>query len=618
MSKAEAEQGLDSLLEYIKRGRGFDFTGYKRSSLVRRVNRRMQELGMEAYEDYLDRLEVYPDEFTQLFNTILINVTALFRDAEAWSYLAQEVIPQILANKSGGQQIRAWSAGCASGEEAYTLAIVLAEALGIDAFRNQVKIYATDLDEEALAEARQATYSAKALQVLPEELTRKYFEFVGGRYAFRNDLRRCVIFGRHDLIQDAPISHLDLLICRNVLMYFNSETQSRVLSRFHFALNDDCFLFLGKAEMLLAHANLFTPLNLKHRVFLKSSKLNLRDRLLVLAQSGDETVGSTLARQIRMREASFDAMPLAQVVVNAAGTLVLVNEQARHLFDLKQRDVGRPFHDLALSYQPIELRSRIDEAMRSGKVIDLRNIEHNTSAEELQFLDVQVAPLLDADGESLGASISFTDVTRYNRLRLELQRSNQELETASEELQSTNEELETTNEELQSTVEELETTNEELQSTNEEMETMNEELQSTNEELQAINEELRERTEELNDTNAFLESILTGLRTGIVVLNRDTSISIWNHQAEELWGLRSDEVEGQLFLDLDIGLPVERLQATIENALSGEAEYQELFLDAINRRGRSIRCRITCTPLVNSKQRQGAILLMEEWKQEQL
>ncbi len=610
----DANPKFEALLGYIKRSRGFDFTGYKRSSLVRRVERRMQNINVETYDDYLDYLEVHPEEFSLLFNTVLINVTTFFRDALAWQCLTQEVIPQIVeARSSADEPIRVWSAGCASGEEAYTLAIVLAEALGPEQFRQRVKIYATDIDDEALSQARQASYQPKVLQSLPQDLLLRYFERSGDRHVFRSDLRRSVIFGRHDLVQDAPISRLDLLVCRNTLMYFNAETQNRVLARLHFALKGGGFLFLGKAEMLLTHAHLFTPIDLKHRIFSKVPKLNLRDRLLGLAQASEPEVASHLTRQTRLREAASDVAPVAQVAIDHNGILVLTNERARLLFGLKPHDLNRPFRDLELSYRPVELRSHIERVLSEQRPLVLSNIECLLPDSEIQYLEVQLLPLLD-EGSPLGVSISFTDVTLYKRLQGQLQRSSQELETAYEELQSINEELETTNEELQSTVEELETTNEELQSTNEEMETMNEELQSTNEELQAINEELRQRTDELNTTNAFLGSILTGLRTGVVVVDRQISILIWNHRAEDLWGLRADEAQGQFFLNLDIGLPVEQLRGIIRSVLLGSA-YEELLLDATNRRGRIVQCRVICTPLIGpGDENQGVILLMEEWE----
>jgi two-component system, chemotaxis family, CheB/CheR fusion protein len=614
MNSPQRDEKFEALLEYLQRTRGSDFTGYKRPSLMRRVSKRMQIVGHQDFGDYLDYLEVHPEEFTQLFNTILINVTGFFRDQAAWEYLGREVIPRILTGKKADEPIRAWSAGCASGEEAYTLAMVLAEALGLDAFRRRVKVYATDVDEEALTQARQANYPLRALQSLPPELKEKYLEPLGSCYVFRPDLRRAVIFGRHDLVQDAPISHLDLLVCRNVLMYFNAETQTRILARFHFALNDDGILFLGKAELLLTHANLFGPLDLRWRIFAKMPKLSLRDRLLLQTQAGDVEGGNNLTRQVRLREVSFDAAPVAQVVVDLNGHLALANERARSLFGLNLRDPGRAvFSDLELSYRPVELRSMIEQAYAERLTVARTNVERQLADGALQYLDVLVQPLQDNGGLLLGVSITFTDVSPFRRLQQDLERSTHELETAYEELQSTNEELETTNEELQSTVEELETTNEELQSTNEELETMNEELQSTNEELQTINEELRRRTAELNRTNTFLQSILTSLRTAVVVIDRAYSTLIWNHRAEDLWGLRSDEVQGQSFMNLDVGLPIAPLRGPIRACILGETDHQDVVLDATTRRGRAVRCRVTCTPLVNPEgERQGAILLMEE------
>jgi two-component system, chemotaxis family, CheB/CheR fusion protein len=232
--------------------------------------------------------------------------------------------------------------------------------------------------------------------------------------------------------------------------------------------------------------------------------------------------------------------------------------------------------------------------------------------DETLYIDVQITPLTDADAGLLGVILSFRDVTEPRRLREELQLANRQLETAYEELQSTNEELETTNEELQSTVEELETTNEELQSTNEELETMNEELQSTNDELQAINDELRDRSGELDHANRFLETILTGLRAGVTVLDTDMRVLVWNRRAEDLWGLRQEEIVGEHFLNLDIGLPTGQLRSLIRRTLSGEAGPHEVILPAVNRRGRTIQVRVAGSPLSGADGlATGAILLME-------
>jgi two-component system CheB/CheR fusion protein len=609
---AERDTKFENLLDYLRRTRGFDFTGYKRSSLMRRVQKRMEQVEIQDFSDYVDYLEVHPEEFVHLFNTILINVTAFFRDSEAWEYLARDILPRILAAKEPKDSIRVWSAGCAAGQEAYSLAILFVEALGAEAFQQRVKIYASDVDQEALAQARAAAYTATEVESVPGPWREKYFTPTAGRFVFRPELRRALIFGRHDLVQDAPISRLDLLVCRNTLMYLNAETQGKILARFHFALGDSGFLFLGKAEMLLTHSNLFNSTDLKHRVFTRAPRVNLRDRLLVMAQTGDQEAVQNLGRHVRLREAAFDSAPVAQMVVDAHGTVVLMNERLRQLFRLDLKDIGKPLQDLELSYRPAELRSIIEKARKERRPVLLDGVERHLPSGDVQYFDIEVMALNHNGEQLLGVRIAFHEVTRAIRLQTDLQRTNQELETANEELQSAHEELETTNEELQSTNEELETTNEELQSTNEELETMNEELQSTNEELETINGELRQRTTELDNSNTFLQSILSSLLSGVVVVDRRLAVVIWNHRSEDLWGLRNDEVQGKPFLDLDIGLPVRRLEEPIRDVLNG-TKIREVILEARNRRGKDIQCHVACTPLNDSsKQGQGVVLLMND------
>jgi two-component system CheB/CheR fusion protein len=607
----DGEDAFEAVLEYVKRSRGFDFTGYKRSSLVRRVERRLGEVGAADHAEYLDFLQVHPDEFAFLFNTLLINVTGFFRDPVAWDYLEREVIPRILEHKSPHEPIRIWSAGCASGEEAYSAAILLAEALDPAAYRDRVKIYATDVDEEALAQARQGTYGAKEVAALSLPRREQYFEPLGSSYVFRNDLRRAVIFGRHDLVQDAPISRLDLLLCRNVLMYFNTETQARVLNHLHFALSDDGYLFLGKAEMLLTRTHMFSPVDLKYRVFARVSAPGER-ALANNGPSGQPTLTVDADQAESLGQLSFDNAPVAQIVVNRDGMLTSANRSAQALFRLTGADLGSRFHDLELSYRPIELRSRIAEVHNGRTSVSVDNAEFLAEDGSTRYLDIVMTPLVDGEGTVLGVTITFEDVTRSKHLHDDLQKATEELETAYEELQSTNEELETTNEELQSTVEELETTNEELQSTNEELETMNEELQSTNTELETINDELQERTVDLDLANASLEAILTSLTGAVAVVDRDLRVGTWNAQAEDLWGLRVEEVRGESLLDLDFGLPVAELGSVLGACLAGDAPPSRVTLAATNRRGKGIVCRVTCSPFIGpGGERAGVVLLME-------
>jgi two-component system CheB/CheR fusion protein len=600
---------FEALLDYLKRSRGFDFIGYKRSTLIRRVEKRMQAVNVRDFGDYEDFLEVHPEEFGQLFNTILINVTGFFRDREAWDLLAREIVPKIITSKPPQGPVRVWVAGCASGEEAYTLAIVLCEALGHDVFRDRVKIYATDVDEEALAQARQASYYAKQMEDVPPPLREKYFEAATGQFIFNADLRRSIIFGRHDLIQDAPISRLDLLVCRNTLMYLNAETQGRILARFNFAVNDSGFLFLGRAEMLLTHSNLFQPVDLKHRIFAKTANGDARARLLQ-ARTGDLDTVNHVGRDVRLWEVSVDTAPVALIVVDANGALVHANAQARTLFGVTHLDVRRPLQDLEISYRPADLRSLIERAYAERRRVGQEGVERRVGKEEVQYFDLEVVPLYDG-GTTLGVSVYFTDVTRQQRLGEALERSRQDLETTNQELQSAQEALETTNEELQSSNEELETTNEELQSTNEELETMNEELQSTNTELQTLNDELRERTGQLDKTNLLLRSVVSRTLAALVAVDQRLHILLWNSQAENLWGLRSDEVLGMPLVQLDIGLPIEPLLGPIRQCVAGGTQVHEMILEATNRRGQQIKCYIHCTPLFKDEHSEpGALVFL--------
>ncbi|MFJ8824986.1 CheR family methyltransferase [Streptomyces sp. NPDC102467] len=609
----ETDEELEDLLGFLRDARGFDFTGYKRSSLGRRIRKRMADVGIDEYADYRDQLETNADEFSALFNTILINVTSIFRDADAWTYLQREVLPELIAGLDPAEEIRVWSAGCSSGEEAYSLAIMFAEALGLAEALTRVKIYGTDVDEEALRDARAGLYPARSLESLAPELRDKYFEQNGSQYSFRSDLRRRVIFGRHDITRDAPISRLDLLVCRNALMYFNVEAQTQIVDRFHFALRETGFLFLGKAEMLLNDADRFDVVSMRQRIFRRRRGSAVTAQYQPPAPKMRTGFGGemlTMARNRQLRDLILDAAPGAALAVDAEGVVVLINNHARVQFGLTTNDIGRPFQDLEISYRPVELRSLIDQATHERRTLRVNGAERRVG-EDLQYFDILVQPLVGGGGLPSVTHISFTDVTVTTQLKSEVKRVREDLETAYEELQSTNEELETTNEELQSSIEELETTNEELQSTNEELETTNEELQSGNEELETMNEEMRIRSEELDETRAFLEGVLTSIAAAVVVLDKDLNVKSWNRGAAELWGLRQDEVLDEPFFRLDFGLPTQQLFAVVEECVKTRKRGNPVEIDAVNRLGRGIGCTVQCSPF-DGHRGGGVVLLMEE------
>lgn len=360
----------------------------------------------------------------------------------------------------------------------------------------------------------------------------------------------------------------------------------------HLLVNPDGSLSLSQSELV----HFVRP---SADLLFESVAASYRERAITVVLTGTGSDGN-------MGVQAIDAALVAQVVVNHSGIVILANKQARSLFGLDPRDIGRPFKDLELSYRPLEMRSLIERARRERRALAVTDAERPLPAGEVQHLDVQVIPLQGNGEQLVGVSIIFQDVTQYHQLEEELLRSRQDRETAYEE-------LETTNEELQSTVEELQTTNEELQSTNEEMETMNEELQSTNEELQAINAELNRCSMELDQANSFLHSILASVEVGVVVVDRDFKVILWNNRAEDLWGLRAEEVRGQSLFSLDIGLPVEKLKEPVHAFLAGQADQKEMVLDAVTRRGKRIQARITSTlRLGPDREPQGVVLLMKE------
>ena len=464
MSTPRADTTLDALLDFVKDARGFDFTGYKRSTIQRRVAKRMAAAGVERYDDYLDYLEMNGDEYVELFNALLINTTGFFRDPQTWEYLASEIVPQLLADRAPDSPLRVWCAGCASGEEPYTVAMVLARVIGDAGFRERAKIYATDVDEEALDLARRGAYLPRQIENVPPEALDRFFERTDRHYLFRRDLRRSVIFGRNDLVQDAPISRIDLLACRNTLMYFTAETQSQILRRFHFALDED----------------------------------------------------------------------------DQNRSMVMTNDAARRVFGLSPNDVGRPIQGLELPYRPLELRGHLDTVDRDLRPSEIKAVQWRAGDAERIF-DVRFTPL-GADGDAMGTSIAYLDVTEAHRIQDQLAGSKRALEQAYEELETTN-------------------------------------------------EELRSRTQEVNDVNSFVETLLSTIGLAVAVLDLNQRVRIWNVEARSLWGLRADQARDEHLMALEFGLPVVQLRRQIRDCLSGQSTREEIILDATDRSGHAFRCR---------------------------
>ena len=530
---------LKELLQELADQRNFDFRGYKKTTLERRLRRRMFELNLGDYAEYGEYIRRHPDEINELLNTLLINVTEFFRDPPAWEILRHEILPPVLKRLKPGHSFRAWSAGCASGEEPYSIAIVLAEHFGPRIQEYDIKIYATDIDEEALNSARRGEYSQDAVRRVPAEWREKYFQGKG-LLRVNREIRRLVIFGRCNLIQDAPISHVNLLVCRNILIYFDSELQKQILTRLHYALEPGGVLFLGKSESQLTNSQLFQRLNSRWRIFERVTTVPALDERVERTEVGESRgvqtsrPGQELDGVRQQYGYLLETLRIGIFVLGPDENIMQHNTAAMTLCGLPPANlVGKRQPDTDLFLRLPDLEPQL-HATRLNNESTRFQARVKFGLEE-RLIEVSIRPLTDDNGQRNGTIIYLEDQTVQEKLQTTVE----ELESTSEELQSANEELETTNEELQSTNEELETTNEELQSTNEELETTNEELQSLNEELETTNQELEERTKELDLANSVYAQTLEKIRLPVMLVNPERRIEFWNAMALRLFGFKT-------------------------------------------------------------------------------
>ncbi|HEX8683063.1 MAG TPA: CheR family methyltransferase [Ardenticatenaceae bacterium] len=559
----QAGDVLQEILGLVGRQANIDFRPYKSTTILRRINRRMTIVQRVTMRDYLAYLGEHPEEVGELVNAFLINVTEFFRDREAFDYLRDEVLPVLIGEaRQRDRVLRLWSAGCATGEEPYSLAMLVAELLGEELPQWSIRIFATDLDEAAISFARSGVYTESVLKSVPQEYRERYFEHLEYGYRIARSLRQMVIFGHQDLSRNAAFPRIDLAVCRNVLIYFTPALQEYVLSQFAFSLgSSQGYLFLGKAETIRPNQAQFEIVNKQWKVYrcvAPSPILALPRRgagegtLPARARSASRaappaattsdrlpagvspnTQNADLNQVRRATEYLLRFLPLGVAVIDRSYRLVTANAAARRLLGLREVGDEMDFLHAVRGLPYAEARNTIDAVFRDRMTLTLPEVELPTSPGGIgRFLSFSFALMaLDAGLPEL-ATISITDVTEQMQARRQLEASymeqerlvtelagtnqrlndmNKDLLDANEELQVTNEEMMLTQEELQTALEEFESTNEELQATNEELETNNEELQATNEELQTTNDELRARTIELQELMVVLESERTRL-----------------------------------------------------------------------------------------------------------
>jgi two-component system CheB/CheR fusion protein len=560
---------LGKICAILRRVAGHDFRHYKQSTLVRRVRRRMTESRSASVYDYVESLNNDTKEVEQLFRDLLISVTHFFRDPEAFALLAAKVVPHLFEGKDADGFVRVWIPGCATGEEAYSLAILLREHMATLAAPPQVQIFATDIDAQAVEAARQALYpEGIAGQISPERLER-FFVRHGNMYQVSREVRDLCLFSLHNLIADPPFSRLDLVSCRNLLIYLEGDLQKKVIALFHYALRPGGFLFLGPSEMVAGQPALFRTIDKKHRVFQSRDTVSRPPFSFPLSERGrlgirpsEELQRRAVPRQLEVAR-TFEAILLdsyapACVVVHEGGDIIYFSPRTGRYLEAPPGTPTVNVVDMARKGLRLDVRTALHKAVNSRVVVVHENVAFELDG-TTQRVNVIVRPMPEL-GEDPGLfMIVFQEVVtaageaHFEALPGEIvaddpivRRLEAELRSTKDHLQATLEELESSNEELVSSNEELLSMNEELQSANEELQTSKEELQSVNEELETVNSELKKKLEELDSANGDLQNLFQSTRLATVFVDRELRIKKFTPAAVEVFRL----------IDGDVGRPI--------------------------------------------------------------
>lgn len=574
---------LQKILMLVRANTKHDFSHYKQTTIRRRIGRRLAVHKIEDIADYFRYLQQNPAEIQTLFKDLVICVTSFFRDPEAFKVLETRVIPDILAHKSAGQPIRVWVSGCGSGEEALSIAILLAEAMERTGKDHHVQIFATDIDADAIEKARVGEYPESiAADISPERLKRCFVK-KDRLYKIKQEIREMVVYAVQNLISDPPFSRLDLISCRNVLIYLDTDLQKQLMPLFHFTLNPNGYLFLGSSETIGSAADLFAPVDTKWKVFQRKGPVHQR-----LAEYPALTLPAAALRvpeiEATPREVNVRSLMAKVVLEEYAPPSILINNRYDLLY--LQGDTGKfltmpkgePSYNLlnlAREDLRVKLLTLLHQAVSGQKTVTAKSIPFRGPDGGLGYLDLIVRPLTGPRTANLflvvfeeqlpfpqtkkgksKAPATPEDEVRVAVLEHELQATKEYLQTAVEELEASNEELTSTNEELQST-------NEELQSTNEELETAKEELQSTNEELLTVNSELNNKIDEITQVNNDINNLLASTEIGTIFLDQNLCIKRFTPAATKLFNL----------IPTDVGRSIKDITAKMEfNGLWQDAE----------------------------------------------
>ncbi|MEP6924137.1 MAG: CheR family methyltransferase, partial [Pyrinomonadaceae bacterium] len=594
----ELQKALRDIFTQLRVSTGHDFTNYKRPTVLRRIERRINVRNLSGIPEYAAFLREQPEEVQSLLKDLLISVTNFFRDKTAFEALENDIIPRIVHDKRAGDQIRVWVAGCATGEEAYSIAMMIAEHTLGGGGAPEVQIFATDMDEAAIATAHDGFYTLNdAADVSPERL-RRFFTKEDDGYRVRRELREMVLFAHHNVLKDPPFSHLDLATCRNMLIYLNSAAQKRAMETFHFALNPGSFLFLGSSESINGAIDLFAPLVKEHNIF---QSRNVEPRVprpaanLPTPTMRFEPSQTTLKTNQEQENRALERLSYAdlhqQLLEQFAPPSVVVNQEYEiiHLSERAGRFMqipgGEPSNNLLKVIRPelrLELRTALYQAVQKRINVEAKNLPLKMDG-RVEIINILVRPVLRPDDTARGFILVLFEKTEDAPEESEVvfaahepvaRQLEDELMRVKAQLHSSIEQYETQTEELKASNEELQAMNEELRSSGEELETGKEELQSINEELVTVNQELKIKIEELSQSNSDFQNLMASTDIGTIFLDHNLRVKMFTPTMRNIINL----------LPSDLGRPLTDIttQFAYEN-LHDDCEFVLERLQAVER-----------------------------------
>ncbi|HEX8603234.1 MAG TPA: CheR family methyltransferase, partial [Pseudoduganella sp.] len=580
--KVDDEEALQNVIAMLCAHTGHDFRHYKRATVLRRIERRLQVKGVASLPDYAALLEREPAEFKALLNDMLIGVTNFFRDREAFEALEREVIPELFRDRVRGEQVRVWIAACATGQEAYSVTMLLADQAAQQDRPPEIQVFASDIDEHAIATARAGVYPASIVMDVPPTRLRQFFTKEEDRYRIRKTIRDRILFASHNLLRDPPFSKLDMISCRNLLIYLNRDVQLRVMEMFHSALKPDGFLFLGSSESADAAAEFFVPFDKKNRIY-RARPLSRAARYVPALSNAPASrslehvqVGGIVRRQFSFSEVHQRALSKfapPSLVVDRESNIVHMSDSAGRFLRHIGGEPSRNALVLVLPELRLELRTALYQAQQTSSSVEAQRVLVKRD-DKVYFVNIIVRPFNDELANMDFMLVLFEEIAQslnvdtpevlsqhkdlvLNQLEAELQRSK-------EKLQETIEHAEISNEELRASNEELQAINEELRSATEELETSKEELQSVNEELITVNYELKVKVEETGKANDDLNNLIASTDIATIFVDRAMRIKRFTPRAADIFSIIPTDI-GRSLLDITHRLDYEQLAGDVSS-----------------------------------------------------